>query len=424
MPSDLSYILAHVMDSSPALSWLQQPSFFPRVSTRDGRVIEEALAGETLFDSGVTLDGAMIEAAYAYDRPPLLKRLADDHVRKLIDPQTLRFAGENFLDTERLTRLPYAPPRVVRPSSFSAADANELAFGVLAYQQDRGVDAYLAPALPLADDDLHLWQQHNYELLSAACGLNGVGEVGAKPLIAQVAPGAQTQRDPEFVLRLLMDLPVQAIYVQPLRLNPVKDSLEKLARFVQFLEVLQASGLPIMVGRVGAFGLVLEGLGVSCFDSGLGTAETHDLAQLNRPLSEKERQAREEGKSGGAKRRIYLGQLMTTMPSSSANLLLRNSVLRHHFTCKLACCRFRALEELESRARTHYLYARAAEVQDINRFQLQSMRIADIERKLQQAIELGDRATKAAPVGALPDFGHLRRWLGLLAREQEAAQAA
>lgn len=42
-----------------------RPTYVPRVTRRDGRAIEEALAGPTLFDSGVKLDAAVVEATYA-----------------------------------------------------------------------------------------------------------------------------------------------------------------------------------------------------------------------------------------------------------------------------------------------------------------------------------------------------------------------
>ena len=420
----MSSMLSHVMDNTLPSSWLQKMSYLPRVSVRDGRAIEEALAGATLFDEGAKIDGAVIEAAYAYDQPPLLKRLADDQVRRFIDPQTLRFVGENFVETNRLSRLPYAPDRPIRASAFSSDDAKELALGTLAYEQDRGADAYIVPALPSADHDLHLWSRHNANLLEAACTANGGTDIDRKPLVAQIAPGGVAQQRPGSVIDLLMDHPVDAVYVQPLRLNPIADSLEKLARVVQFIEALRSTNLPIIVGRVGAFGLVLQSLGATAFDSGLGLAETHDLAQLNRPLTEKERAARADGKGGGAARRIYLSQLKTTLPASAAELILQHPALRHNFTCTLGCCRFRALEELGARSRTHYLFTRGAEVDALARLPLQSLRVGYIESQLQQAIDLGDRVSRAVPHESLPDFGHLRRWLGLLAREQEAAQTA
>lgn len=51
--------------------------FLPRITVRDGRAIEEALAGQTLFQPGVELGGAVVEASFAHDDPPLLRRLSD-----------------------------------------------------------------------------------------------------------------------------------------------------------------------------------------------------------------------------------------------------------------------------------------------------------------------------------------------------------
>jgi hypothetical protein len=73
-----------------------QPTYMPRVTRRDGRAIEEALAGPTRFDPGVRLDAAVVEATYAVDNPPLLKRLRESGVPQLVDPQTLRLTGERF----------------------------------------------------------------------------------------------------------------------------------------------------------------------------------------------------------------------------------------------------------------------------------------------------------------------------------------
>jgi hypothetical protein len=96
------------MDVTSGQAPLDRPAYLARITTRDGRAVEEAMAGATLMDTGARLDGAVVEASYAFDRPPLLKRLGDDKVPRIIDPQALRFVGENFLEIERLRRLPYA----------------------------------------------------------------------------------------------------------------------------------------------------------------------------------------------------------------------------------------------------------------------------------------------------------------------------
>ncbi len=60
-------------------------SFLPRVSKYDGRAIEAAMAGQSLFDQPLSLHGAVIEATVVASGPPLLGRLEEGHVARLID---------------------------------------------------------------------------------------------------------------------------------------------------------------------------------------------------------------------------------------------------------------------------------------------------------------------------------------------------
>lgn len=378
------------------------------------------MAGDTLLGEGARLDGVVIEASYAADRPPLLKRLADDRVPRLIDPQTVRFAGARFLQVPKLAELSYAPDRPITPDEMNAAQSHELARGALAFAQDRGTDAYLAPGVPLLDTNLTEWTALNQLMLAGACAANGTGEIERKPLLAYVAPGAAAMANPEPIVASLLDLPIDGVYVQPTRLDPVRDSLEKLARFVQFCAAVRDAGLPIIVGRVGAFGLVLQALGITAFDSGLGHAEAHDLADLNRPLTEKQLAKLAEKGGGGAANRVYLTLFKTTMMAEHARPLLASSELRAELTCSHGCCRFRALEELPDRARTHYLFERRAEVDALAAIDLTTMRIAHMEAELRRACDLSERARRVVDA-PLPDFSHTDRWLRLLAREQHAA---
>jgi hypothetical protein len=411
------------MDKTQSASTFGRAGYFARVTRRDGPAIEAALAGATLLDDGARLDGTVVEAAYAFDRPPLLKRLGDDGVCRVIDPQTLRFTGLRYLETESLMRLPYAPAQPIRAEEFNESAARELARGSMAYAQDRGTDVYLAAGVPLYDRDTENWIRHNEQLLAFSCALNGSAALERKPLLAQIAPGPKALANPDAIVRRLLDYPIDGVYVQALRLNPVVDSVEKLARFVQFVAAIRDAGFDVLVGRVGAFGLVLQALGISVFDSGLGLAEAHDLASLNRPVTQRDKERRAQ-KSGGPPGRVYLEPLKTTVMAKVARNLLGLDSVRHHLTCTLGCCRFRALDELPGRARSHYLYTRRREVDRMRSLSVAAMRLHETETQLRAASDLGSVLRRAAPDAGLPRLDHLDRWLGLLGREQQLALAA
>lgn len=419
--------MRHVRHDTAPPAPLNDLAYLARVTRRDHRAIEEALAGATLLTEATDLSGVVIEASYAAADPPLLKRLREDSTTRLVDPQSLRFTGARFLEVDAVAGLPYSPPRPITVDEFSKRRAGELARRALAFQQRVGSDLYLAPGLPLYDYDLDAWLAANDEILTAACSANGAGDLDRKPLLALVAPGAKALAQPEKIVRRLLDSPIEGVYLQPLRLDPMRDSLEKLARFVQFAHAVRSVDLPVIVGRVGAFGLVLQALGLTAFDSGLGQAEGHDLATLNRPMSPRERERREAGEgSGGPAQRVYLEALKTTLDSKLANAILTDTNLRHRFTCNRACCRFRGFEDLASRARPHYLWTRQSEVATLRSLNLPAIRMTHIESQLRAAKDTAAvvrRALVQHEVRA-PDFGHLDRWLGLLAREQQLAIAA
>jgi hypothetical protein len=130
-------------------------------------------------------------------------------------PQTVRFAGARFLQVPKLADLAYAPDKPITPDEMNAADAHELARGALAFAQDRGTDAYLAPGLPLVDKNLAAWTDLNQLVLAGACAANGTGEIERKPLLAYIAPGAAAMADPEPIIASLLDLPIDGVYDQP-----------------------------------------------------------------------------------------------------------------------------------------------------------------------------------------------------------------
>lgn len=344
---------------------------------------------------------------------------------RIIDPQSLRFTGSRFLETEALRRLPHAPASPLSAHGVTAQDARTLTRSSMLFAQDRGTDVHLVPGLPLYDYDQDAWLRSNDLILRSACAHNGGEHVDRKPLLALVAPGPKAMAKPDALIERLLDHPVAGLYVQPINFNPTADSLEKLARVVQFVAQLQAAGFKVIVGRVGAFGLILQALGIPVFDSGIGMAEAHDLASLNRVETERAKSAAKEKGGGGAAGRVYVEPLKTTMPAKVAAHLVRDESVRHHFACNLGCCRFRALEDLPSRARPHYLYVRRAEVDQMRKLEIAAMRLHHVETKLRAAQDLSEVARRSfETVGLHQRFDHIERWLGLLAREQGLALAS
>lgn len=394
-----------------------RPTYLPRVTNRDHRAVEDALAGATLFDPGVEIDAVVVEATYAVEDSPLLKRLRESGVPQLLDPQTLRFTGERFLTVAQFERVPYRPASPIAARSFTPDDANELARRVLRFEQAAGASWYLAAALPCYDRDLQSWLDHNERLLAASCAANGGSELDRRPLIAQVAPGRKLLAHPELVIARLIDHPINAVYVQPLTLDPIKDGVEKLVQYVDFLRSIGEAGLPVIASRVGAFGLVLNALGVPAFDSGLAQAEACNLAALNRAPSPRELDGGR--KSGGPDRRIYLEQLKTTFSSRHGAAIVENRALRSHVACPLGCCKHRGFEGLAERARQHYLWARSHEVELLRACPTEGMRVDLVHEQLRSAREVGAvvSRTLASQGTDVPSFEHIDRWIAVLARE-------
>jgi hypothetical protein len=415
--------MTETLPTRPA--FLDLPTFLPRVSRHDGRAIEQALAGPTLFDRGVKLEGAVVEATYAAEQPPLLQRLAADSVPQVIDPQTVRFCGARYLQVEKLRGLPYSPSGPITADDFPKSEAVSLARGVLHFEHRAGAACYVAAGVPYFDRDADAWLRHNEELLAAACALNGTSDIPRRPMIAQVVPGPKALADPEQIVNRLIDYPVTAVYVQPQRLDPVHDNLEKLAQYVRFLLTLDANGLAVIAGRVGAFGLVLQALGIPSFDSGLNQAEAFNLTSLNRPLTEREQERRKQGKGGGD-RRIYFELLKTTLKGRHAAAILANAGIRGRFTCTLGCCQHRGFEDLPERRREHCLWTRHHEIDDMRAKSTGALRIDHVHEQLRDAREHGTAVRRALARHEvdIPSFDHIDRWIGVLAHEGGLAAAA
>lgn len=408
--------------TTPLGDLLTSPRYLPRLTENDSKPLERALAGASLFDDGVELDGVVVEAAYAVREPEALDHLRAQRVPVLIDPQSLRFCTSTYLTNSRLRALPYMPATPLTPTS-SESDREHFVADVLRFQQKAGATAYLVPSVPLRDEPG--WDELHYDLTRRAVAANG-REVDHRELVALLAPGGTALRRPRDFVSRLLDLPIAAAHVQPLTLDPVRDSVDKLARVWTFCNEVEEAGLPVIAGRVGAFGLVLQALGISGFESGIGAAERYSWAdQVRAPTPKDDEQAT----GGGAGKRIYLGQLLTTLPAKVVEALLRLEGVRGRLVCNLACCRLAGHPGLQDRRGEHYLFSRAHEVEQLRSLPTTNFRLHDVHQRLLAARDLASVARRglddlADPDAPSPTFAHLETWLSLLARAEQLRTAS
>jgi hypothetical protein len=171
--------------------------------------------------------------------------------------------------------------------------------------------------------------------------------------------------NPEPIVASLLDLPIDGVYVQPAGTR-LRSSLNSCSSAPPSATPSCRSSSAGRRLRPCAPGPRHHGVRLR-----LGHAEAHDLADLNRPLTEKQLAKQAEKGGGGTAKRVYLTMFKTTMMTEHARPLLAAKELRAELTCSHSCCRFRALEDLPDRARTHYLFQRRAEVDALDRMEEQ-----------------------------------------------------
>lgn len=390
---------------------------------RDHRAVEHALSmPPSLFHGDLDLDGAVVDATLAIQSPALLEKLRARHVEYIIDPETLRFGTPAYKDVEQLAKLVYAPEEPIT-SDTSADVLRQVTLGSLEVQAAAGASAYVAPHLPLTEDDGTL--RLNRRLLSAAADLVGT-EVERLPLIAALAPSLDAMRDSRRVKSMLSDSPVEQVHVQPTRLRATDLSVGSLERYAGFLADLQTVGIPAIAGRAGPFGLALIALGVGGFDAGLTTAEGFDLNSLI-SNARRRRERRESGDAGEERRtrgRFYFDQLKTTVPAEVTEAITAAQGLRHRFVSDLPCCGG-GFAELLNHRREHCLFARAQETRKLSELP-PSMRGPDLAGQLAAARDTAKVVTRVLSEHGIrpPKFDHLERWRLVLLENQQKTEAA
>lgn len=387
-------------------------SFLVHVGTSNGRTVEELLSPRSPTASAPAVAGAVVDATYVNSDPALLPRLAQAQIPWVTEPQSHRFASERFRSTAALAALPYAPQNALDPAR-SSRELEAMVRGALEFQAQHEPGMYMVPSLPLTrvSNRVLAVYQRIHEL---AVEINNSSTIPYRPLLASAYPGITVMRGRFSVFDRLDPRHYAGAYVQALTLNARRDSLEKLMSYASFLEEGQMSGLPVIAGRPGTFGLVLAAFGIDQFDSALGDGESFSLARL-----EYERERNEKGRrKGGHRRRIYFAQLLGTVDEDDADWIVENRAIRAQMGCDIGECRYGGHRFALEHPRDHFFHTRVAELEELKQQGTTSLRVTHMARRLEAAIESGQLVNRLRRESGKDDLDlrYLDRWLSVLAR--------
>jgi hypothetical protein len=381
------------------------------VTQHEGRSLEQLLAPRRLGDDGPSLGGAVIQASYVHRDPPLLLRLADGHIPWVVEPQSVRFASAGYASVASIAQLPYAPHAPLDPTRFTD-EHRRMVRTALEFQARHEPAMYVVPSLPVARPSARVLNAFQ-ALHEFAATLNG-SAIPYRPMLATAYPGIAVLRGRYSVFERLADRSWAGVYVQPLQLDTKRDGVEKLVAYVRFLLQGQQSGLHVIAGRPGAFGLLLGAFGIDLFDCGLGGGDSFSLSRLDRPrLRDETGQLR-----GGRARPVYLRPLMSALRASDAGQLLDSPAIRSQLACDVGECRFGGYRYAVEDPRTHFFHSRQAELRALRDQRTASLRVQLVNGWLQDAIGTGRLVNRVrGEVDLDPiDFAYLDRWRGVLSR--------
>lgn len=191
--------------------------------------------------------------------------------------------------------------------------------------------------------------------------------------------------------------------------------------YVRFLQTAGDAAPPVIAGRVGAFGLVLAALGIELFESNLDAGGSFSLSRLDRePKAPKPGQRR-----GGRLRSVYVPAVLTAFPERIVRTLLEDPAVGAELACTTGECRSGGRLNPVEGPRPHFFHSREVELATLRALPTAALRVPVVHGWLRSARDIGKMVNRVRlEQGAPPlDFGHLDRWMGVLARVAVVASA-
>jgi hypothetical protein len=284
--------------------------------------------------------------------------------------------------------------------------------GALEFQARHEPSMYLVPALPVTKVSVAVFKAFR-ELHAYAADLNGSATIPFRPMLAAAYPSYPVMLG-RYGLFDRLDRTYAGSYVLPLQLNTRHDGVEKLVAYARFLQTASEATAPVVAGRTGPFGLVLAAFGIDLFESSLDAGGSYSINRLERPpLEPIDGNAR-----GGRAKAVYVEALRTAVPYTLAAELLGSPALTAQLSCLIGECRHGGAPYALEHPRRHFFHVRKHELAVLRAVPTAEYRVPIVLGWLRSAVDLGqavNRIREEQDKSAV-DFGHLDRWVGVLAR--------
>lgn len=363
--------------------------FIPRIGEQNYKAVDRCVGPTDLFSSSLGLPWAIVDGAWAEQKPDLIGTLREHGTKLLIDTHGWRYRYDTALDVEKLRAASWAPSSPVSPADKTGGVA--LVQASLRAQAELEAGAYFLPGwLPTTPgEDL----RPAYEQIVATA--SQFADVPPRPFVLFV--GGHT-KGLDQVLTLLEDLPhfISGIYLQMTPLAPMKDGPSKLETLTSIYRHAASLGFKVIAGHAGAVTPVLRALGVDAADAGLAIGEAFDQSSTKRRAKP---EAEGTQQRGGRRSRMYFGQIGRSLEAVDVERLLAvPGAAAELRSCRLPCHRFSG-HHLLDQAREHSLWARVEEAQLVSSLP-SSMRATSVYERLK-----GQRSVLATINGALEAGG-------------------
>jgi hypothetical protein len=324
--------------------------FVPRVSrnTKAGLARAVSLPESLIGDTAVVPAAAIVDAISCSEPANLIADLSNRGTTVLVDNQVWRFAYLKTFDAPKWLSTPYADL-----GRFDGTEEKIRAFvsADLRVQESLGASAYLLPDWFAGSEEIHAAQ-----LRISFDEFNRELDRHLKP--APVVQYLAIPRAREWSGALVSGLNagLSAVIAQLSPCEPLRDSVDLLAKEVRILLDLRRSRIPVIGGHLAALGPTLLALGIDGVDAGLATDEAFSASSKVSASIPRKREGKQSGGAQGA--RMVIADIERTVDDKLFRTMMTDSNIAAEIRCRMSCCQFQGADLRQDRSIEHALRVR------------------------------------------------------------------